>query len=225
MNTISFHLASEPQGLTLVCFDASAKKPSHLRVEFTQGPLAYRRVHGGGKNQAIAKAVGLKHYPLPLSVMDATTGWGRDAFVLASLGCTLHLIEHSPIMGALLADGLQRASADPIIGSWVSMMKLSVASAEDILNDLEDSDYPEVIYLDPMFPDSEGSALHTLRMRVLREIVRVLEPSDQLLALARSKALKRVVVKRPKPAEPLNDQDPDFAIHSVSHRYDVYLSK
>jgi len=224
-NDITFHLASEPKGLTLVCQEASAKKPSHLRVEFSQGPLAYRRVHGGGKNQAIAKAVGLKHYPLPLRVIDATAGWGRDAFVLASLGCTLHLIEQSIMMGALLEDGLKRASVDPIIGSWVSAMKLSVASAEDILNDLEDSDCPEVIYLDPMFPDSEGSALHTLRMRVLREIVSDLKPSDKLLALARSKAHKRVVVKRPQQAEPLDDQEPDFAIHSVSHRYDVYLSR
>ena len=223
MTDITFYLASEPKGLTLVCQDASAKKPSRLRVDFTQGPLAYSRVHGGGKNQAIAKAVGLKHYPLPLRVMDATAGWGRDAFVLASLGCTLHLIEQSPIMGALLEDGLKRAAADPMIGSWVSVMKLSVAKAEDILNDMDNKDYPEVIYLDPMFPDSEGSALHTLRMRVLREIVRDMEPSDKLLALARSKARKRVVVKRPKQAEPLDDQDPDFAIHSVSHRYDVYL--
>jgi 16S rRNA (guanine1516-N2)-methyltransferase len=225
MNTISFHLASEPQGLTLVCQEAAAKRPSRLRVEFTQGPLAYRRVHGGGKNQAIAKAVGLKHYPLPFRVMDVTAGWGRDAFVLASLGCTLHLIEQSPIIGALLEDGLRRASADPMIGSWVSAMKLSVAKAEDILNVLEERDYPEVIYLDPMFPDAEGSALHTVRMRVLREIVKDFERSDTLLALARSKAQKRVVVKRPKQAEPLDDQVPDFAIHSVSHRYDVYLSR
>ncbi len=222
---INFHLESQPEGLTLVCKEASAKKQSHLRVEWTKGSLAYRRVHGGGKNQAIAKAVGLNHYPLPLRIIDATAGWGRDAFVLASLGCTLHLVEQSTIMGALLADGLKRASEDPNIGSWVRLIKLSIAKAEDVLNDLEAQDYPEVIYLDPMFPESEGSALHTLRMRVLREIVREdVSSSDGLLALARSKALKRVVVKRPQEAEPLEDQTPDFAIHSVSYRYDVYLS-
>ncbi len=225
MSSADFQLEKKPEGLSLAFKQDAATKLSYLRVDFTSGPLAYRRVHGGGKNQAIAKAIGLKHYPLPLRVCDATAGWGQDAFVLASLGCTMHLIEQSPLMGALLEDGLKRAAADPIIGAWASLIKLTVARAEDVLENLIGRDCPEVIYLDPMFPASERSALASLRMRALSAIVMDMDPSDNLLGLARSKALKRVVVKRPIDVEPLDDQTPDFAIRSVSYRYDVYLRK
>ena len=50
---------------------------------FRSGAMAHRRKFGGGRGEAIAKAVGIKGTELP-SVIDATAGLGRDAFVLAS---------------------------------------------------------------------------------------------------------------------------------------------
>ena len=88
-------------------------------VDFVEGAVAHRRKFGGGRGQSIAKAVGLKSGAMP-TVVDATAGLGRDAFVLASLGCKVTLIERSPVVGALLQDGLARAAQDPEIGPWVS---------------------------------------------------------------------------------------------------------
>ncbi len=54
-------------------------------VDFVGGAMAHRRKFGGGRGEAVAKAVGIKGDYLP-DVVDATAGLGRDAFVLASVG-------------------------------------------------------------------------------------------------------------------------------------------
>ena len=60
-------------------------------VDFVAGAMAHRRKFGGGRGEAVAKAVGIKGTELP-SVIDATAGLGRDAFVLASIGCQGRLV-------------------------------------------------------------------------------------------------------------------------------------
>lgn len=57
-----------------------------IYVDFVSGTLAHRRKFGGGRGEAVAKAVGVKKGYLP-RVVDATWSLGRDAFVLAALGC------------------------------------------------------------------------------------------------------------------------------------------
>jgi 16S rRNA (guanine1516-N2)-methyltransferase len=47
----------------------------------------------------IAKAVGIQPGIRPF-VLDATAGLGRDAFVLATLGCEMVLCERQPIIAA-----------------------------------------------------------------------------------------------------------------------------
>ena len=79
-----------------------------IYVDFVEGELAHRRKFGGGKGQMIAKAVGLNKGFVP-TILDATAGLGADAFVLASLGCEVKMIERSPLARLLLADGLERA--------------------------------------------------------------------------------------------------------------------
>ena len=74
-------------------------------VDFVAGAMAHRRKFGGGRGEAIAKAVGIKGTELP-SVIDATAGLGRDAFVLASIGCQVRLVERHPVVYLLLQDGL-----------------------------------------------------------------------------------------------------------------------
>ena len=63
-----------------------------ISVDFVSGANAHRHKFGGGKGQAIAKAAGLNKGATP-SVLDATAGMGKDAFVLASLGCNVTLVE------------------------------------------------------------------------------------------------------------------------------------
>lgn len=66
-------------------------------VDLAEGAVAHRRKFGGGRGQSIAKAVGLKKAHNP-TVVDGTAGLGRDAFVLASLGCKVWLCERHPVL-------------------------------------------------------------------------------------------------------------------------------
>ncbi|WP_192844273.1 class I SAM-dependent methyltransferase, partial [Rodentibacter caecimuris] len=66
-------------------------------VDFVGGAMAHRRKFGGGRGEAVAKAVGIKGNELP-TVIDATAGLGRDAFVLAAIGCQVRLVERHPVV-------------------------------------------------------------------------------------------------------------------------------
>src|SRR5690554_940646 len=84
---------------------------SELIVDFVNGAVGHRFRFGEGRGHALAKAVGLKG-SVTLEIVDATAGLGRDAFLLASLGAKVILIERSKKMHDLLADGLARAAAE-----------------------------------------------------------------------------------------------------------------
>ncbi|TFH91264.1 class I SAM-dependent methyltransferase [Vibrio ouci] len=199
-------------------------------VDLASGAVAHRRKFGGGKGQAIAKAAGLNKGTTP-TVLDGTAGLGRDAFVLASLGCKVQMVERHPVVAALLDDGLERAKQDAEIGQWVSeRMSLIHASSLSALSDLaNDADFvkPDVVYLDPMYPHPESkkkSALVKKEMRVFQSLVGADLDADGLLEPALALATKRVVVKRPDYANWLNERKPSMAIETKKNRFDVYVN-
>lgn len=192
---------------------------SRFCVDFSSGEMNYRREHGGGKNQAIGRAIGLKKLKT-VKVLDATAGLGGDAFVLACLGCEVTLIERSPIVAALLKDGLSRGLLDDNISEIIHRMDLVNSDAEDYFLKLKDK--PDVIYLDPMYPYRKKSAKVKKEMQILQNLLGHVE-NDQLLEAALKTAGKRVVVKRPKGAEFLGNSAPSHSIESKKTRYDVYL--
>ncbi len=52
-----------------------------IAIDFLKGSLAHRQQFGGGRGQAIAKAIGMKSSITP-SVLDTTAGMAGDAFIL-----------------------------------------------------------------------------------------------------------------------------------------------
>lgn len=195
---------------------------SAIFIDFAHGKNAHRRQFGGGRGQPLAKAIGLKKGATP-TIIDATAGFGRDAFVLANLGCNITLIERDPLMAALLYDALNRATDNPEINEVISRMSLISEDAITYLTQLEQSS-PDVIYMDPMYPSREKSALVKKDMRLLHQLAGSDLDSAQLLAIARTTALKRVVVKRLKAAPFVDEQKPDARITSKNTRYDIYLN-
>lgn len=204
-----------------VCLvDAGKPKSAPVMVDFTSGAIAYRRKFAGG-SQAIARAAGVKGPHAP-SVVDATAGMGRDAFVLASLGCRVHMIERHPLVARLLEDGLLRACRDADIGHWVAgRMSLQIADSREALKALPF--VPDVIYLDPMFPVRRKSALVKKDMQAFHRLVGPDEDSAEIFKEALRIAVKRVVVKRPSGAPSLTDLRPDCAIKTKLSRFDIYL--
>ncbi len=194
-----------------------------ILIDFEEGKNAHRRQFGGGRGQPLAKAIGLKKGANP-SVIDATAGFGRDAFVLANLGCKITLIERNRLIATLLDDALQRASDNADIAEVITRMSLINHDATTYLNTLDPALFPDVIYMDPMYPSREKSALVKKDMRLLHQLAGPDTDSEQLLATARTTALKRVVVKRPKSAPFVGNQKPTTSLESKNTRYDVYIN-
>ncbi len=193
-----------------------------LFIDFASTKNTYRRLHGGGNGQPIAKAIGLKSYGLPLTVIDATAGLGQDAFVLASLGCEVTLIERVPIIAELLTDALQRGLANDAIKSIISRMRLLIGDAADLMQQLPTNNYPDVVYLDPMFPLRNKSALAKQELRVLKDIVGTDADANKLLDIACQVAKRRVVVKRARAAPYLNNRVPQHSQVGKANRFDIY---
>jgi 16S rRNA (guanine1516-N2)-methyltransferase len=193
-----------------------------LSLHFSEGTLAHRRKYGGGRKQPLARAIGIKPGHCP-SVVDATAGLARDAFVLACLGCRVHMLERSPVIAALVEDGLRRARQEPETAAILSgKLQLSTGDARQLLTAIDAADR-EVIYLDPMYPPRSKSALVKKEMRILRALVGDDSDTTQLLEIALQQARKRVVVKRPRLAEPLQGPPPSTTVQSKNTRYDIYL--
>lgn len=189
-------------------------------VDFVSGAMAHRRKFGGGRGEAVAKAVGIKGGYLP-DVVDATAGLGRDAFVLAALGCRVRMLERHPVVAALLEDGLQRGYADSEIGGWLrERLTLLHVASQQALSDITPA--PDVVYLDPMYPHRQKSAMVKKEMRVFQSLVGADEDADALLEPARRLAKKRIVVKRPDYAPPLAGVVTQSAVVTKSHRFDIY---
>ena len=189
-------------------------------VDFVSGVMAHRRKFGGGRAEAVAKAVGVKGDELP-SVIDATAGLGRDAFVLASVGCRERLIERHPVVFLLLQDGLQRAYADADIGAMLQT-NLQLLNVKHLSELNPETNFADVVYLDPMYPQKQSSALVKKEMRLFQHLVGGDLDADQLLEPALNLARKRVVVKRPDYAEFLAQIPPHFSRQTKNHRFDIY---
>lgn len=213
-------LVLTPERLELRALDSEGP----VYVDFVSGTAGHRRRFGGGRGQEIARAVGLKKGATP-SVLDATAGLGRDAFVLASLGCAVTLVERSPVVAALLEDGLGRAARDAEVAPIVARMRLRCGSAVHIMQQLDEAARPDVVYLDPMYPHRRKSALVKKEMRLFREVVGEDPDAEALLPAALAVARQRVVVKRPDYAEPLAGRLPTLHIATKNHRFDIYVIK
>jgi 16S rRNA (guanine1516-N2)-methyltransferase len=205
------------------------KAPGPIIAEFTEGAVDHRRKFGGGKGQMIAKAVGVKAGVYP-RVLDATAGMGKDSFVLATLGCELTMIERSSVVHLLLQDGLQRAlefarEQDNELLQVINRMRLLGQDSRTYLDSLHAEQFPDVIYLDPMFPERQKTADVKKEMAAFHSLVGKDEDADALLPLALAHVNYRVVVKRPRKAPFLNDQAPSYQLEGKSSRFDIYTGK
>jgi len=198
-----------------------------VSIDFVSGRSEHRRQYGGGKNQPLPKACGLDKHPA-WTVLDATAGLGKDAFVLASLGAQITLIEQHPALYGLLADAANRARQCADVSTIIKRMAFIHADASEYLSGISSSNkkeelLPDVIYLDPMYPHRKKSAKIKKEMQVLQSLVGYSEQEKSLFDVALKTAQQRVVVKRPKSAEPLSDKKPSYTVGSVNTRYDVYV--
>ena len=157
-----------------------------LRIDFDRV-----RTHAGP--DLLWKAVGGR----ARTVVDATAGWGADAVHLVRRGMTVTAVEANPVVAALLADA-HDACRDAQLKA-----QLAIVYGDSIayLRELESP--PDVVYLDPMYPPQSKSAAAKKPLALLRMLAGPAGDCGPLFEQAMSRATQRVVVKRPRRAQPL----------------------
>ncbi|MDA0374588.1 MAG: class I SAM-dependent methyltransferase [Planctomycetota bacterium] len=171
---------------------------------------------GGSARPMLCRAVGLDRGVR--RVVDATAGLGRDAFTLAAWGADVVLVERSPILHALLADGLRRAEGSPA----AARMTLVRGDARQFLVEAEP---PDAVFLDPMFEDRGKAALPGWELQVLRALLGPGEDAvGDLIETARRVATRRVVVKRPAHGR-IAGHKPDASYVGGRVRYEVFTPR
>ena len=189
------------------------EKFSPLFVDFSSSVLQKRRDEG--KKQGLVRAC---KPAKGMRILDVTAGWGRDAVVLASFGADVVMIERQPVMAALLADGLTRLPEQSSI-----KLALVTGDAKHYLQTLTTDDYPDVIYIDPMHPLRQKSALVKKEMQALQQLIGADHDALELIQLAITRVRQRVVVKWPQRLAPL--LAPDRSLNGKTIRFDVYTPR
>lgn len=164
-------------------------------------------------SQSLAQAIGFKKHPL--SVLDITAGWAKEAFLISQLGCQITAIESNPFVFYLVEESLEHNNIDP------SQLKIKLDNSLNYLRSLKKAcHYPDIIFMDPMFGGRKKS-LSKKPLRILKELAGDTIDKQELFNLALLKAKNRVVVKRHKLDKPLKKQILcSFKGHSVC--YDVF---
>jgi len=194
------------------------KAPGPVAIDFATPAMEHRRK--GGHNELLGRAVGVTDKRRP-RVFDATAGLGRDAFVLADLGCEVVLAERSPILAWLLEQGVQKALISGSDHVRAAAGRMTVMAGDSTTMAVAEGD---VIYLDPMFTDRKNSAAVKKDLGLLQLLHRsVAVDSDRLFAWATRQPCNRIVVKRPLKAPSLEGPRPSHALKGKAVRFDVYV--
>ena len=191
-----------------------------VTVEFTRGRNAHRQRFGGGINQHLCRAVGLNKHP-GLHIVDANGGFARDAFVMASFGAHVTLLEQSNLLCETIYHALECAVAEAETAEIASRIEVVNTDSVDYLMRLP-AFATDVVYLDPMFPERRKSAAVKKDMQLLRALAGPDTSAAQLLGVSLYKAKRRVVVKRPVHADPISPERLTGEVRATHTRYDIY---
>ena len=205
-------LVTTDEGLTLT------DGKNSVRGDFAR--LLPRIRRGNLSRELLVRAVKIKGVDEPL-VADATAGLGEDSFLLAAAGCRVLLFEHDPVIADLLSDALERAKRDPETAPIAARTTLLRGDSVPALPLLDPR--PDVVLLDPMFPERTKSALVKKKFQLLHLLERPCENEAALLDAALSARPKRVVIKRPAKGPYLAGVKPSYSLTGSAVRFDCIV--
>lgn len=168
--------------------------------------------------ELLVRAAKVKGTVQPRAI-DATAGLGQDALLLAAAGFQVLLFERDPIIAALLKDALRRAASNPQLAGITKGM--TFAGADSIASLPQLSERPDVVYLDPMFPERQKSAAVKKKFQLLHHIERPCADAESLMQAALDARPRKVVVKRPLKGPCLANVKPSYSLKGKAIRYDV----
>src|SRR5690606_20418051 len=125
-------------------------------------------------------------------------------------------------------DGLKRASEaasaqnnTAVASALARMCLLPAGDSRQILATLPPA---AVIYLDPMFPERDKTARVKKNRYLLQQLHGEEADGTDLLKLALNHG-RKIVVKRPAHAEPLDGLKPSGSINGKTARFDIYAGR
>lgn len=214
-------LTRTPEGLALT--DGTME----LRADFTH--MLPRLKQGRLQQELLVKAARTKGIAQPWAI-DATAGFGEDSLLLAAAGFTVDLYEQDCVIVALLQDALDRAADDPALADAVARMRLhagedSIAGLHQTVASIEQGELtaPDVVYLDPMFPERTKSAAVKKKFQLLHHLEQPCADEETLVEAALAVRPRKVVIKRPVKGPLLAGVKPSYQLAGKAVRYDVLV--
>lgn len=161
------------------------------------------------------------------TVIDATAGMGEDSLLLAASGFRVLLIEYNPVIFRLLSDTVKRANEVPELSNAVKRMTVIQGDSIKILSDMPEElsqfHEPDIILLDPMFPERKKTGLIKKKFQLLKKIETPCENEEELFNVALLANPKKIIVKRPTKGDFLSGKKPSYSIDGSVIRYDCYV--
>lgn len=210
--SVGLDLCADDGGLVLVG-DGMA-----LRADFTR--MLPRLRPDRLARELLVRAARVRGVEAPV-VVDATAGLGEDSLLLAAAGFSVRLYERDPVIAALLRDALERAADLPGLADAVSRMELFEEDSVAAMRTLDTP--PDVVLLDPMFPERTKSAAVKKKFQLLHRLERPCDDEFALLDAARAARPRKIVVKRPPKGPLLAGAKPNYQVIGKAVRYDVIV--
>ncbi|HPE95112.1 MAG TPA: class I SAM-dependent methyltransferase [Bacillota bacterium] len=217
------YCSEKPETAPVLCFGADGISLSGggqvLRCDLTH--MVRRLRYDNLTHELTVRAAKLKSVPFPLTLLDATAGFGEDSLLLAAAGYDVTLYEYDPTIALLLADGLRRASLIQELSEAVKRMTLVQGDSVLAMHELDSA--PDVIMLDPMFPARQKSALVKKKFQLLHMLEEPCGDEQAMLEAAIGTRARKVIVKRPAKGQYLAGVKPDYSVTGKSVRFDCYV--
>lgn len=214
MTNCDLILKRDDDGLALV------SEGQVLRGDFTR--MLPRLKNGNLSRELLVRAAKIKDADRPLTAIDATAGLGEDSLLLAAAGFYVTLYEHNPTIYALLEDALKRAANIPELAEIVARMQLFQGDSIQAMRQLETP--PDVILLDPMFPERQKSALVKKKLQMIQKLEIPCADEAEFIMTAMQARPKKLIIKRPPKGPYLAGIKPDFSIGGKAVRFDGFVS-
>ena len=158
-------------------------------------------------------------------VIDATSGWGGDAMLLAGNGLHVHCYERHPLFAMMQHNSYLVARGDLPDAAIGSLPVLTFGDAVDAFAEVSGVD---CVYLDPMFPPKrKQSAQSNKYMQVAQVLDGTGDSLQRLWEGVERSAVRRWVVKRPHYIAPnfltTGMRAPSETFKAKLVHYDLYL--
>ena len=191
-----------------------------LRGDFTR--MLPRLKQNNLSQELLVRTAKIKEPNGPLLAIDATAGMGEDSLLLAAAGFHVEMYERNPVIFELLSDALRRAAEIPELKYIVARMHVHNEDSMEAMKHFETT--PDVILLDPMFPERQKSSLVKKKLQVIQKLEMPCTDEKELVLTAMQARPKKLIVKRPPKGPYLAGIKPDFSNGGKAVRFDCIVS-